>query len=147
MKTKFCQKQKVESLKKIDLRHPNTRRQISAETVAWRKIAHFERENDWKYIIEPYEKSGLANMAYFHQHITKTTLAADLLPDNFKKPSSEKIEKMAKLVPLLREQFFATSKVAGSRHSNSTTDQETSRRHALAMGRGQLSHALFKVFC
>ena len=88
------------NVKKVDLRSPYTRTAIGEQPTAWRKglglkfpevwitnwfdpskVMIYERDNDYKYVVSPYERTGMANISYWHQHITKTAVSYDM-PEN-----------------------------------------------------------------
>ena len=82
-------------VKNVDLRSPLSRRAIKEQDRAWKRVMIYERDNDYKvhvfyhqkikqlikYVIEPYEKTGMANLSYWHQHITKTALCEESSPE------------------------------------------------------------------
>ena len=45
------------------------------------KVMIYERDNDYKYVVSPYERTGMANVSYWHQHITKTAVSYHM-PEN-----------------------------------------------------------------
>ena len=58
----------------------------------------YERDRDWKYIVHPYHRTGISNLSFWNQHITKSKLIYGLpaIYDQIQ-PSDKMVVKLEKL--------------------------------------------------
>lgn len=59
----------------------------------------YERDRDWKYIVHPYHRTGISNLSFWNQHITKSKLIYGLpaIYDQIQ-PSDEMVMKLEKFI-------------------------------------------------
>lgn len=78
---------------------PSKRQAIGQQPDPFRKVMIYERDRDWKYIVHPYHRTGISNLSFWNQHITKSKLIYGLpaIYDQIQ-PSDKMVVKLEKFI-------------------------------------------------
>jgi len=132
------------NVRNVDVRSPLTRQAIKEQDRAWKKVMIYERDNDYKYIVEPVEKSGLANLSYWHQHITKTALVEEELPTRL--VDTENAAFVANVRKVERTVKLVHSAIAGQKaHQQNIAIGDSARAWSMRSHRDKLATDLFQA--